>query len=474
MNKNLEALISNRREMLKWLGLTAAGSIAGPMIGPLRVFGQQRKVNPLGTARNAIMVKLSGAQCPVDTWDFKETRFTPPDLQPQRINADLQLSETLYPKLVKSKVLERISFLRSMHARELVHFTGHYHLHTGRALNPGVAKEIPDFGTVIASELDSQRRDSDTFPTYMSTNLVRTRTGIVGPGFFPAKFTGLDLDTSIVYNVFGGKADADADLVRRWERLRRLSEVSSADAAALGDKANDYFAYYDYSYRILRDPRWAKLFQVSDEDKQRYGFDTPFGQCAILARNILKADAGCRFVFITNSTGGNGPFDHHAFIYDRTKPSNHYIECNRIDLGLTTLLEDLESTPGHAAGKTLLDETLVIAISEFGRMPYMNSAAGRDHYNKTFTAMLAGGGVKGGRILGKTNADCSECIDTGWAHKQQPVFDNLVATFYSALGIDWKKKVKNTPSGRDYEYIQSAPLGESNFIPTDPIAELFV
>ena len=116
-----------------------------------------------------------------------------------------------------------------MHARELVHFTGHYHLHTGRALNPGVAKEIPDFGTVIASELDSQRRDSDTFPTYLSTNLVRTRTGIVGPGFFPARFTGLDLDTSIAYNVFGGKADADADLVRRWERLRRLSEVSSAD-----------------------------------------------------------------------------------------------------------------------------------------------------------------------------------------------------------------------------------------------------
>jgi hypothetical protein len=327
---------------------------------------------------------------------------------------------------------------------------------------------------VIAAELDSQRRDSDTFPTYMSTNLVRTRTGIVGPGFFPARFTGLDLDTSIVFNVFGGKGDGDADLVRRWERLRRLSEVSSVDAAALGDKANDYSAYYDYSYRILRDPRWAKLFQVTDEDKRRYGFDSSFGQCSMLARNILKADAGCRFVFITNSTGGNGPFDHHAFIYDRTKPSNHYVECNRIDLGLTALLEDLASSPGHAPGKSLLDETMVIAVSEFGRMPYMNSAAGRDHYAKTFTAMLVGGGVNGGRILGKTNADCSECVETGWAHKQQPVFDNLVATFYSVLGIDWKKTVKNTPSGRDYEYIQSAPLGESTFIPTDPVSELFV
>jgi hypothetical protein len=103
----------------------------------------------------------------------------------------------------------------------------------------------------------------------------------------------------------------------------------------------------------------------------------------------------------------------------------------------------------------------------------MNSAAGRDHYNKTFTSMLAGGGVQGGRILGRTNADCSECLETGWRHKDQPAFDNLVSTFYSALGIDWTKKIEKTPSGRSYEYVQTAPLGESNFIPNDPINELF-
>jgi hypothetical protein len=472
MHKDLEQLFTTRRDLLKWLGLTAAGAIAGPMVRPLQLHGQ-RKVNPLGTARNAIMVKLSGAQSPMDTWDFKETRFTPLDLEPKRFNPDFQLSKTLYPRLSESKVLERISFIRSMRARELVHFTGHYHLHTGRALNPGVAKEIPDFGTVIASELDAQRRDSDTFPTFMSTNIGRTRTGIVGPGFFPARFAGLDLDTSVVFNVFGGNQAGDADLVRRWERLQRLKEVSSVDANSVGDKVGDYAAYYDYSYRILRDPRWAEVFQVSDADKERYG-TANFNQCALLARNILKADAGCRFMFITNSPGGNGPFDHHAFIYDRTKPANHYIECSRVDQGLTALLEDLASLPGHEKGKSLLDETLVIATSEFGRMPYMNSAAGRDHFAKAFTSMLVGGGVKGGRIVGKTNEDGSECLSPGWKHKEQPSFDNLVATFYSALGIDWTKVVSNTPSGRDYEYVQSAPLGESTFMPTDPVNEVFV
>ena len=107
-------------------------------------------------------------------------------------------------------------------------------------------------------------------------------------------------------------------------------------------------------------------------------------------------------------------------------------------------------------------------------MPYMNNVYGRDHYKETYTSMFLGAGVKPGRVIGKTNDDCSKCVETGWNHKQQPVFDNLVATFYSALGIDWTKKVKNTPSGRDYEYVQRAPLGEANFIPTDPVNELFV
>src|SRR5688572_18615493 len=102
MHRNLEELFATRREMLKWLGLSAAGALTSPMARPLRLQAQ-RKVNPLGTARNAIMVKLSGAQSPVDTWDFKQTRFTPSDLEPRRISSDFQLSQTLYPKLSSSK-----------------------------------------------------------------------------------------------------------------------------------------------------------------------------------------------------------------------------------------------------------------------------------------------------------------------------------------------------------------------------------
>ena len=87
----------------------------------------------------------------------------------------------------------------------------------------------------------------------------------------------------------------------------------------------------------------------------------------------------------------------------------------------------------------MLDETLIVAQSEFGRTPGMNPVAGRDHYKGAYTGLYAGGGVAGGRVLGKTDADGSTCLDTGWRHKRQPFMDNTVATIYSALGIDWKQ-----------------------------------
>jgi uncharacterized protein (DUF1501 family) len=129
--------------------------------------------------------------------------------------------------------------------------------------------------------------------------------------------------------------------------------------------------------------------------------------------------------------------------------------------------------PGSQPGKTLLDETMIVAGSEFGRTPWMNPVAGRDHYREVYSTLFAGGGVKGGRAVGRTNEDASRAVDTGWNHRQQPYRDNVVATIYSALGIDWLQTIENTPSRRAYEYIQTAPLGGGEFISNDEIATLF-
>src|SRR5207237_7981633 len=166
--------------------------------------------------------------------------------------------------------------------------------------------------------------------------------------------------------------------------------------------------------------------------------------------------------------------DYHSSIYDKPRPTNLYVSAERFDRAFPALLEDLAGTPGQAPGKSLLDETLVVASSEFGRTTYVNNAAGRDHYDQVFTSALLGGGVKGQKILGKTDELAGKCLETGWASNRQPVIDNLVATIYSVLGIDWRKKVENTPSGRPYVYVQLAPICSLAVLNQNPIQELLV
>src|SRR6185295_19824549 len=108
--------------------------------------------------------------------------------------------------------------------------------------------------------------------------------------------------------------------------------------------------------------------EVSESDRRRYG-SAQLGTGCLLARNLLKADAGTRFVYISESIGGNGPWDFHAAIYDRTKPQNLYTKCLEWDQAFTALLQDLSAAPGHEPGKTMLDETVIVSTGAFGRTP---------------------------------------------------------------------------------------------------------
>ena len=120
----------------------------------------------------------------------------------------------------------------------------------------------------------------------------------------------------------------------------------------------------------------------------------------------------------------------------------------------------------------MLDETLVVLMSEFGRTPGpLNHMAGRDHHKYVFPALFAGAGVKGGLVIGASDADGARCAEPGWNQKEQPRIENVVATIYSALGIDWSKEVRNLPSGRTYVYVD--PLGANGTIPTDELSQIY-
>ena len=467
MTRRLSDVLPTRREVLQWGGVALASTWVDGLVWPLDIRASGASVTPRGTARNVIFIELGGAISPMDCWDFKETHWTPKDLDVTEVSKGLYLSRTLFPQLVNH--MDKVALVRSLQAPELIHFNGQYHTQSGRALNPAIAREIPAFGSVVTFELASQRRERDTFPTYISTNLTKARAGSIGSGFLPTWTTGLDLDPSTVFAAFGGDmSGANQVLSERWRLLTELAKINEGQRAAMGQRAADYQTFYDDAYKLLTDPRWPAVFQATADDKTRYG-DDEFGLGCILARNLLKQNAGTRVVYVYDGDR----WDHHSGIFDRGAEWNHYRTCTRLDKGLVSLMHDLAATPGAASGKTLLDETLIVCQSEFGRTPGMNPVAGRDHYKGTYTGLYAGGGVKGGTILGRTDADGANCLEPGWRHKSQPFMDNTVATIYSALGIDWTKVVENTPSGRAYHYVDTVSLGGSAMMEADEIAGLF-
>jgi len=477
----------SRRELLKLFGISVGATIVDQAAWPRKVQAQSNKVTPRKNARNVIYIQNCGAMSPPETLDFKETRYTANDLDIQKVNSDFSISKTIFPNW--EKWAPRASLVRSMYENSLVHFSAQYHSQAGRALNAAILREIPAFGSVIASELEHERKESDTFPTFMSVDLWNARCPQIGSGLLHPRFAGLDLNTSSVFDIFGGgegDAKTNADLSRRWEVLGRISEVSNSAKAPIGGKADEYTAHYEYAFKILTDPRYKKVLSLTDEEKNRYGVNVgadargtcKIGLAMLLARNILAADAGTRFLWVANSyKGNNGPADNHNQLYGRGALAPKGFEVSiyesgpMLDAALSSLVQDLSTMPGKEPGKTLLDETMIVMGHEFGRNPEMNSNAGRDHWGFCYTDLFMGAGVKPGRVIGKT--DGYKVTEMGWKYKEQPMKDHAVSTIYSALGIDYSKKIVDTPSGRAYEYQQTAPLGGPAFIPLAEIADLF-
>ena len=478
MHKDLWKL--GRRDLLKALGIGFGATIADSAAWPRRIQAQAgAKITPRKSARNVVVVQNCGAMSPPETLDFNESKWTAKDLDIQMVNADFPISKTLFPHY--EKWAPKAALIHSMAENSLVHFVAWYHSIAGRAFNAAIVKEIPAFGCVVAMELEKERRETDTFPTFLSVDMWNIRCQL-GSGMLNPRFGRLDLNTSNIFETFAGDTGMSKELLeRRFSGLSRLGEVSPG--RGVGEKADEYESDYAYAYKLLMDPRFRKILNVTEEEKKRYGVDKDKGDAKIglallLARNVLVADAGARFIWVSNSyNGANGSFDNHNQLYGRGALApkgaqlSIYDSCPRLDMGFGNFIEDLSKLPGKEPGKTMLDETLVVLQHEFGRTPDMNSVAGRDHYGLIYTDAYFGAGIKAGRVIGKTNN--YKLLDVGWGHKEQPMKDHFASTIYSALGIDYSKKIVDTPSGRAYEYQQTAPLGGPAFIPRTEIHELY-
>ena len=141
---------------------------------------QSKKVNPRKNARKCYLCSNCGAMSPPECLDFKDTKVTAKDLDIQQVNSDFQISRTIFPNY--EKWAPKASLVRSMYENSLVHFSAQYHTQAGRALNAAILREIPAFGSLIASELDSERRGLRYLPTFMSLDLWNARCPQIGSG----------------------------------------------------------------------------------------------------------------------------------------------------------------------------------------------------------------------------------------------------------------------------------------------------
>jgi hypothetical protein len=465
MQKRVSEMFQTRRDALRLGGWGLLSAFADQALLPIQARAAG-KANPRGSARFAIVIELAGAISHLDTFDFKESKGTPADLEVRQVRGDLYLSYRLFPEL--SKEMDKIAIVRSMKSHEVVHFRGQYYTQAGRPLNPAQAPEIPSIGSVIAYELESQKRESDTFPTYVGCNLDTSGCGALSTGFLAPRHSVLDINLKA--GLGGAAVDGEAMKVLE-ERYRLLGDLENAlrpEREGRGRAFSGFREFQASAYQVLGDPRWPKAFQMSREERERYG-ENEVGLGCLLARNLVMADAGTRYIHIVHPD-----WDHHKNIFEHSSKSNHYVRCNEFDRGMANLLRDLAAAPSpREKGKTLLDETLVVMATEFGRTPGpLNGIKGRHHYNLAYLSLYAGAGIQGGRILGGTDKDGAQITDTGWKYKRmQPRTENLYATVYSALGIDWKKEITNTPSRRAYRYVDI--LGATELVSDDEIADLF-
>jgi hypothetical protein len=412
-------------------------------------------VSPKGTAKNCIFVFLTGAPSQVDTWDLKEGAWTPTDFNPTDMGGGLRFPVGLLPTV--SQHLADVAIVRSCLMWALVH--GLAQTWTQIARNPtGATGSIaPHLGAISALELDSRRGADDVLPSFVALN---SGTSMVGSGYLPSLYAPFSVQPSATGLASLTHPEGTARFALRWSDLEALDAALRA-GAPLGKDAADVAGFYGQAKTLMDAPEVTAFFSFTTDESARYG-STAFGNSCLVAKKVLAGRRGARFVQVT-LTG----WDHHSNIY-ATTGAGLYTQAKALDPALGSLIADLKASPGETPGKTLFDETLVVVAGEFGRtVGALNGQQGRDHFLRT-SIVLAGGGIKGGQVLGATDATGAQLKVAGWSANRDVRPEDLACTVYSALGIDWTTVRHDDPLGRGFEYVPYAKDGVYQ-----PIDELF-
>jgi Protein of unknown function (DUF1501) len=320
-----------------------------------------------------------------------------------------------------------------------------------------MGKVAPNIGSVVALEFEKERQANQKLPGFISLN---TGGNLVGVGYMNPRYTPFDINASA--NGLGNLTHPDGATTfnTRYSMLQDLDGENRL-AGLRGDEVDAMDGFYQQSRSMMYNTEIDAVFKYAAADQTRYG-NSGFGNSCIVARNLVKANLGTRYIQI--NIGG---WDNHTNIYGTNRNGALYGPITQFDKGIANLITDLEATPGTRGG-SLLDETLIVTMGEFGRtVGALNSGGGRDHFFQQFCT-LAGGGIIGGRAVGTTDSIARATVEPGWSQGRNVAAEDIAATIYSALGIDYTTKRYDDPFKRGFEYVPFASEGAWY-----PVLELF-
>ena len=437
---------------------TSAG-LSGFFLSPLARHVQaattaQYDAHLVNRARNVIFILLPGAPSHSDTFDLKPGPYTPADFNPTTKNGVL-FPQGLMPNLFNH--LDKIGIVRNLRSPALVHGLQQVWAQIGRNPTSLMGKIAPNLGSVVALEFEKERQPNQKLPGFLALSAGN----VVGSGYFNPRYTPFEVTAAATGLGNTSNPDGQAVFTTRYDMLTDLDSSMRTGVNGEDIKAMDDF--YQRSRAMMYNTDVDNMFRFDATTQTRYG-NTGFGNACIVARNVLQANAGTRYVQL--ALGG---WDNHTNIYGAAGARNGaiYGPATQLDRGLSALLTDLAAAPGTRGG-TLLDETLVVWMGEFGRtVGTPNNNAGRDHFFQQFCG-FAGAGVVGGRTIGVTDSVARNVVEPQWSQDRPSAAEDIAATIYSAAGIDYTKTLHDDPFGRGFDYVPFASQGAWY-----PITELF-
>lgn len=384
-------------------------------------------------AKSAIFINLTGGPSHMDTFDLKPD--APAEYRgkfnPIKTNVPgMEICEHL-PGLAKNA--DKFAILRGVTHTLGAHELGTEYVNTGNRPLPSI--EFPGYGAVVAKEIGGPR----DLPPFVAIPNSNQRTGFLGVQYAPLNTTSTPKPGQ-PYSVRGISLGNGLTIEEIERRNNLLSDLDKTFAAVESNSQllTGLDRFTDQAHDIITSKAARHAFDVSKESPtyaKPFG-ETAFGMSCLLASRLVES--GVTFVTITL-----GNWDTHTSNWSRLKSRN----LPELDTGLSALLSGLSE-------KGLLDSTTVFVTGEFGRTPKINTRdaeGGRDHYPRCMFMLMAGGGVKGGQVLGESDETASAPKNEGYSP------DDVAATFYHTLGVDHTKEY-HTNTGRPITIVRDGKI----------------